>query len=775
MLLVLLNLCFTCKSVPRPWKEAWVLMISKSYEWKNILTNTHSIALIETVHKILSKIFLDRISLACSTYDVLHGNNFSVLRDTITQSSIFVIGSVVKDVLKKNQELCLVLQDIQKTYDSVDWKHLRQNLIRIKIYGRFIRFFGSIHNSRVNRVMTDFGLTNGYHVYNELDQGKVFSPLLWHIFYDLLLCKIKKQESVCDYRLNSYFVSKSGHVESQTGLTLFLATGAFVNNTIWVGGSQATTQHILNVASEFFKINDISINNNKTVAILINCQISDSYLTVNNSPIFVAKKGELHYYLGIFLSSNGLSKPSLTKVHSNVWFFVNLVLRKAILDKQFAYLFLAGVLNTLYTFQFESESIPQTIFWLFCEFDVVGVNLLHVNTAHLFVYTDESLSNLGTPDMMAGAALFFENIDLGLSIKISGLVSSMMAKLQAIALALKCIPSSYSVDLFLDNQAVLNACRSKSMLAHLDFRNQYWVKHHYIINVICCKNLDVNWVKVKDYSGISSNKHTDVFVRAAAFFDWHLPHIINEHFFKAGGTIVFEVGSGSQIMVDSLHADIDWSRSSLVWHSDSYLAAGFISAHTTGLWSYFMKMLYYYLPVAVHKQLYNKCYPSVVCLFCGNVKISDHVFSCFFDAVGCAQLIEHHAFLLYTCTSDVVVSTALCKGFVFNKWYQKSLSVFKDFKIVAQSIVSFVHKFCLAFRDDIWLMQAEHWAIIEKSGLILCNDFIPVSVSGFLAVLLAGMVRLLGIANVFGISFGFYESCLFFLGTEDMVSVYINV
>ncbi|KAG9291957.1 hypothetical protein G9A89_004895 [Geosiphon pyriformis] len=96
--------------------------------------------------------------------------------------------------------------------------------------------------------MTDFGLTNEYHVHNGLDQGEVFSPLLWHIFYDLLLCEVKKQESICGYKLISYFVSKTGQVESQVELTLFLAASAFVDNTIWVSSSQAATQHILNVA-----------------------------------------------------------------------------------------------------------------------------------------------------------------------------------------------------------------------------------------------------------------------------------------------------------------------------------------------------------------------------------------------------------------------------------------------------------------------------------------------------------------------------------------------
>ncbi|KAG9286109.1 hypothetical protein G9A89_010123 [Geosiphon pyriformis] len=181
---------------------------------------------------------------------------------------------------------------------------------------------------------------------------------------------------------------------------------------------------------------------------------------------------------------------------------------------------------------------------------------------------------------MAGAAAFFENIALSIGVRVSDLVSSMIAEFQA----------------------ALDAYRSESILAHPDFRNQCWVKHRHISNVICHKNLDVNWVKVKGHSGVFGNEHVNALVRTAAFSDWHLPHMINEHFLRADSTTVFdnskyfvhnifqsincvywEVGFGSQVMMDSLRVDIDWSKSLLVWHPDSYLAVSFTSTCTAGL------------------------------------------------------------------------------------------------------------------------------------------------------------------------------------------------
>ncbi|KAG9296177.1 hypothetical protein G9A89_014769 [Geosiphon pyriformis] len=180
-----------------------------------------------------------------------------------------------------------------------------------------------------------------------------------------------------------------------------------------------------------------------------------------------------------------------------------------------------------------------------------------------------------------------------------------------------------------------------------------------------------------------------------------------------------------------------------------------------------------------------------MCLFCGNVEISDHVFSCPFDAGDRAQLINAHASVWKTCSGlscstlrvlqslsdcafNAVVSTAISKGFVFNEWYRESLSVFKDSKTAAQNIVAFVREFCLVFCDDIWLVHVKHRAVMEKGGLIPCDGSISISVSGLLSMLSSGVVRLLDITNALGVSFGFRKSSLFFSGVDNLVSVHIG-
>ncbi|KAG9293722.1 hypothetical protein G9A89_019059 [Geosiphon pyriformis] len=204
----------------------------------------------------------------------------------------------------------------------------------------------------------------GY-VFDEVFSGVMCSiefNELFDVISDLLDGKtagllVKRQKSICGYRLSSHFISKTGHAESQTGLSFFLAASAFINDMIWVGNSQAATQHILNIASEFFWINNISINNNKTVAILINSRVNAPFLSISGLLISIAKKGKSYQYLGIFLSTKDLSKPSLVKVNLDICFFTNLVLKKAVSDKQFLYLVLA-VLYSIVSYRTQFSFVP---------------------------------------------------------------------------------------------------------------------------------------------------------------------------------------------------------------------------------------------------------------------------------------------------------------------------------------------------------------------------------------------------------------------------------
>ncbi|KAG9306576.1 hypothetical protein G9A89_004773 [Geosiphon pyriformis] len=108
-------------------------------------------------------------------------------------------------------------------------------------------------------------------------------------------------------------------------------------------------QYILNIASEFFEINNILINNDKMVAISINQDIKTALLLINDLLILIAKRDKSYQYLGIFLLTKSLFKPSLVQAYMDIRFFSNVSFRaKAGLSCDFSseilyHLFLYGL------------------------------------------------------------------------------------------------------------------------------------------------------------------------------------------------------------------------------------------------------------------------------------------------------------------------------------------------------------------------------------------------------------------------------------------------
>ncbi|KAG9294280.1 hypothetical protein G9A89_021639 [Geosiphon pyriformis] len=353
---------------------------------------------------------------------------------------------------------------------------------------------------------------------------------------------------------------------------------------------------------------------------------------------------------------------------------------------------------------------------------------LGAGTSSLSVYTDEFLSNLDTASCRIGAAIFFEDVNLGLGIGMSGLMSSTLAELQAIALALECVPPSSSVQLFSDSQSALDACKLKLGLICPGFHNLCWIKCYHIVNVIHSKDLGVSWHKVRNHSGILKNEHVDVIAGAASLSGWYLSSRLSKHFVMANGNVVsgnsryfvhdiycsvcyahWKVGSGSKFLAESLISEINWLHLSLVWHSDLHMATSFTSVLQ----------------------------------------------------------------LLSSCMSDPSVFTVLCKSFVFNGWFHEAVSIFHDLKVAGLEIVKFVCFLGLAFREDVWLVHAKHRAYMEKNGLIPFDSLNLILVFGLALRFSIEVVKLLDVTEAFGIRFGFYKSCLFFSGIGGQVSVYI--
>ncbi|KAG9287926.1 hypothetical protein G9A89_017521 [Geosiphon pyriformis] len=237
----------------------------------------------------------------------------------------------------------------------------------------------------------------------------------------------------------------------------------------------------------------------------------------------------------------------------------------------------------------------------FCsnEFVEVCESLYGIWTGKLNVFTDGSLCNLSIKEVVCGAVAYFFEIDMGIDVSIQSVLSSTLAELQAIALALECVFSYCLVILHTDSQAALAVCLSECKLSWPNVRNQ---------------------LKVKRHSDVIGNNHADALAHAALHLCLTLPVEIDKRFLMADGLAV------SYNAHHFIH-NIYHTMSRALWKTGFSVSVvnSFTSKKLAALHTYLIKAVYKKLPVVVYKRLYNHEYLNVLCLLCDEVEFSDHV------------------------------------------------------------------------------------------------------------------------------------------------------
>src|SRR5437867_3854657 len=83
-----------------------------------------------------------------------------------------IINNVLEDARENHKEFWVLMQDMSKAYDLVNWKNLWKAMSRIKISQKFINIIRNSLINRKNRVITNLGMTEEYHMNNGIDQGE---------------------------------------------------------------------------------------------------------------------------------------------------------------------------------------------------------------------------------------------------------------------------------------------------------------------------------------------------------------------------------------------------------------------------------------------------------------------------------------------------------------------------------------------------------------------------------------------------------------------------
>ncbi|EXX52053.1 hypothetical protein RirG_256390 [Rhizophagus irregularis DAOM 197198w] len=263
------NLTLQTGLVPMAWKTSVILPIPKPINFEYNILNTRPIALLDCFRKTFTKMITNRLSSVLKQCNVLQGYNCCGLSGECTSEPIHLVNNFIEDARENSKELWVLTQDMKKAFDSVGLEVLKRAMLRIDIPASLVEWIIALFKHRHLKVATAYGLSDGFTGNDRIDQGDALSPLLWRIFYDPLLIRIQQIKD-SRYEMKVTWPNDINDPITWTQYRLQVPVCAYMDDTIFLESSRFRMQNIVDIANEFYIINDIDINAKKSELIIIN-------------------------------------------------------------------------------------------------------------------------------------------------------------------------------------------------------------------------------------------------------------------------------------------------------------------------------------------------------------------------------------------------------------------------------------------------------------------------------------------------------------------------
>ena len=200
------------QSIPQKFLRSQIWLIPKGI-YNGDVTNTRPINLIECLRKVISTIFVRRINAISKENTIFKGINYGFREGKSTGDAIKCLQIIKEDANKFLKPLIVIYLDVKKAYDSVNPISIKQSLAKLGFDQKYWQLLENSFQQRQMRIITQAGPTKFFTPNTGLEQGEPSSPVLWNIFYELLLQKLSQLKG---YKLGNINVSYLAYADDLT-------------------------------------------------------------------------------------------------------------------------------------------------------------------------------------------------------------------------------------------------------------------------------------------------------------------------------------------------------------------------------------------------------------------------------------------------------------------------------------------------------------------------------------------------------------------------------
>ena len=261
----LLTECWKEGSVPQDLKDASIITLYKNKGDHSDCNNYCSISLLSIIGKLFVHIILHRLQILTDRIYPESQCGFHSMRSTVDM--IFSLCQLQEKCREQNQPLYIVFIDLTKTFDLVSRDGLFKMLPLIGCPPKLLSIVRSFHNGMMSTVQFDGNMSAEFGVKSRVKQGCILAPILFCIFFALLLKHTFNRSTDSEYlhsKSDGCLFNISRLCAKTKTRTVTIRNLLFADDAAMVSHQQDRLQRLMEKFSGACDLFDLTISQKKT-------------------------------------------------------------------------------------------------------------------------------------------------------------------------------------------------------------------------------------------------------------------------------------------------------------------------------------------------------------------------------------------------------------------------------------------------------------------------------------------------------------------------------
>lgn len=209
------NEIFQIGRMPDGFKESIITLLPKKSKPKTRVSNLRPINLLNVIFKLITKMISNRMSKIIA--NLINEDQTGFIKGRFIGENIRLVIDVIQQAKLRNQTGLLVLCDMQKAYDSLNWKYMKKVIRRYGFGPNLCKWIDILYSNETGRatarITINGHLSQPFTISRGLRQGCPLSCNLFLLALEPLLNKLRLDNSVRGMNLGGVDVKLSAYAD----------------------------------------------------------------------------------------------------------------------------------------------------------------------------------------------------------------------------------------------------------------------------------------------------------------------------------------------------------------------------------------------------------------------------------------------------------------------------------------------------------------------------------------------------------------------------------